>query len=68
MASILEENPWLRDPATRKKSIRVAVVSSSAVEGIRVKFASTKKAKNKNIKIAAKKKVIAGRTKLRSAG
>jgi hypothetical protein len=35
--SLLETNPFLKDPATRNKSLARNVVSSSAVEGIRVK-------------------------------
>lgn len=41
-AKLLSSNPYLRDPVTRQKSVRQAVASSSAVEGIRRPFASTK--------------------------
>ncbi|MEO6263613.1 MAG: hypothetical protein ABIO58_01365 [Luteimonas sp.] len=43
MASLLQQNPWLRDPKTRGKSMRIAAASSSAVEGIRKPFAAVKK-------------------------
>lgn len=41
-AKLLQQNPYLRDPKTREESIRVAVASSSAVEGIRKPFAVPK--------------------------
>lgn len=34
--SLLETNPFLKDPVTRNKSLARNVVTSSAVEGIRV--------------------------------
>lgn len=42
-ATLLQQNPYLRDPKTREESIRVAVSTSSAVEGIRKPFAAGKK-------------------------
>lgn len=41
--SLLQQNPWLRDPAMRAKAMRVSAASSSAVEGIRKPFAVTAK-------------------------
>jgi hypothetical protein len=41
-AKLLSSNPYLRDPATRQKSVREAAASSSAVEGIRRPFAPAK--------------------------
>ncbi len=41
MASLLQQNPWLRDPKTREKAMRIAAASSSAVEGIRRPFAAS---------------------------
>lgn len=38
--SLAETNPFLRDPAIRKKGIRRMVESSSKVEGIQVKLGS----------------------------
>jgi hypothetical protein len=35
--SLLETNPYLKDPATREKALARNVVSSSAIEGIWVK-------------------------------
>lgn len=32
--SLLNSNPWLRDPARRAAMLRVSAASSSAVEGI----------------------------------
>jgi hypothetical protein len=53
MASLLEQNPWLRDAKTRKKSMRTAAATSSAVEGIRKPFAN----RGKTIKtVSARKK------------
>lgn len=40
---LLSSNPHLRDAATRKKSVRLAAASSSAVEGIRRPFEATRK-------------------------
>ncbi|MDP2823539.1 MAG: hypothetical protein Q8O52_12800 [Sulfuritalea sp.] len=42
-ATLLQQNPWLRDPKMRAESIRVSAASSSAVEGIRKPFAASKK-------------------------
>lgn len=42
-ATLLQQNPYLRNPKTREESIRVAVSTSSAVEGIRKPFAASKK-------------------------
>jgi hypothetical protein len=53
MASLLEQNPWLRDAKTRAKSMRLAAASSSAVEGIRKPFAEKT---HKRIKAAPAKK------------
>lgn len=39
MAKLLESNPYLRDPATRARALRIAAASSSAVEGIRKPYA-----------------------------
>jgi hypothetical protein len=41
-ATLLQQNPFLRNPKTREESIRVAVSTSSAVEGIRKPFAAGK--------------------------
>lgn len=41
-ANLLSSNPYLRDPATRKKSVRMAAASSSAVEGIYQPFMAPK--------------------------
>ena len=46
MPSLIEQNPWLRNPDTRKKAMRVAASSSSAVEGIYKPYASSKKPMN----------------------
>lgn len=35
--SLLETNPYLRDPAVRNKALTRNVASSSAIEGIRVR-------------------------------
>jgi len=40
--SLLTQNPWLRDPKTRDKILRVAAASSSAVEGIYKPHAAAK--------------------------
>lgn len=42
--TLLQQNPYLRNPRTREESIRVAVATSSAVEGIRKPFAAGKNA------------------------
>lgn len=42
--SLLTQNRWLRDPKTRKKVLRTAAASSSAVEGIYKPYAINKKA------------------------
>ena len=34
--SLLETNPYLKDPEMRKKLIRRSVISSSAIEGIHI--------------------------------
>jgi hypothetical protein len=39
MASLLEQNRWLRNPSTRARAMRIAAASSSAVEGIRKPYA-----------------------------
>ena len=41
--NLASSNPYLRDPRTRKKSVRMAAASSSAVEGIRRPFAEPTK-------------------------
>ena len=41
-ATLLQQNPYLRDPAKRRAALRVSAASSSAVEGIRKPFASGK--------------------------
>jgi hypothetical protein len=38
-SSLLEQNPWLRDPAKREAALRISAASSSAVEGIYKPFA-----------------------------
>lgn len=43
MASLLQQNPWLRDPKDRAKAMRIAAASSSAVEGIRKPYAKDSK-------------------------
>jgi hypothetical protein len=43
MASLLEQNPYLRDPKKRAESIRLSAATSSAVEGIRKPFATSAK-------------------------
>lgn len=35
MATLIQQNPWLRDPIFRERALQVAAASSSAVEGIR---------------------------------
>lgn len=42
--SLLSQNAWMKDARTRAEALRVAVVSSSAVEGIVKPFAATAKA------------------------
>lgn len=42
-ATLLQQNPYLRDPKKRAESIRVSAATSSAVEAIRKPFASPKK-------------------------
>lgn len=41
-ATLLQQNPYLRDPAKRRAALRVSAASSSAVEGIRKPFADGK--------------------------
>jgi hypothetical protein len=41
--SLLQQNPWLRDPVKREAALRVSAASSSAVEGIRKPFANAAK-------------------------
>lgn len=36
--SLLESNPWLREPGRRAELLRVSAASSSAVEGIVMPF------------------------------
>lgn len=36
--SLLESNPWLREPGQRAELLRVSAASSSAVEGIVMPF------------------------------
>ncbi|HEY8009973.1 MAG TPA: hypothetical protein VIE67_03145 [Rudaea sp.] len=43
MASLLKQNPWLRDPKIRAKALRISAATSSAVEGIRKPYADLKK-------------------------
>lgn len=38
-ATLLQQNPYLRDQAKRRAALRVSAASSSAVEGIRKPFA-----------------------------
>lgn len=40
--TLLESNPYLRDPVKRAAALRVSAASSSAVEGIRKPFANSK--------------------------
>ena len=42
-ATLLEQNPWLRDPKQREALLRASAASSSAVEGIHKPFAKTVK-------------------------
>lgn len=37
--SLIETNPFLRDPKVRRVALRISAASSSAVEGIRKPFA-----------------------------
>lgn len=39
--TLLQQNPYLRDPAKRRAALRISAVSSSAVEGIRKPFADS---------------------------
>ncbi len=41
-ATLLQQNPYLRDPAKRRAALRVSAASSSAIEGIRKPFADGK--------------------------
>lgn len=41
-ASLLQQNPYLRDPVARRAALRISAASSSAVEGIRKPFADSK--------------------------
>ncbi len=41
-ATLLQQNPYLRDPTKRRAALRVSAASSSAVEGIRKPFADAK--------------------------
>jgi hypothetical protein len=41
--SLLQQNPWLRDPIKREAALRVSAASSSAIEGIRKPFAVSAK-------------------------
>lgn len=41
-ATLLQQNPYLRDPVARRAALRVSAASSSAVEGIRKPFADSK--------------------------
>jgi len=55
--SLLETNPYLRDPELRKFLIERSVASSSAIEGVRVKYPKfTKELKKKMREIAAAQK------------
>lgn len=36
--SLLETNPYLKDPEQRKRLLRRSIISSFAIEGIRIKF------------------------------
>ncbi|VFM96189.1 MAG: hypothetical protein BECKG1743D_GA0114223_101622 [Candidatus Kentron sp. G] len=52
--SLLQENPWVRDPNKRKRALRLSAASSSAVEGIHKPFAT------KPVNPRQKPSVIAG--------
>ncbi len=55
--SLLETNPYLKDPKLRKFLIERSVASSCTVEGIRVKYPKfTKELKKKMHEIAAAQK------------
>jgi hypothetical protein len=41
--TLLQQNPWLRDPVIREQAWRIAAASSSAVEGIRKPFTGVNK-------------------------
>jgi len=41
VATLLQQNPYLRDPVKRRAALRVSAASSSAVEGIRKPFADS---------------------------
>jgi len=58
---LLATNPYLRDPQTRKKALRISAASSSAVEGIRMPFAAKQDGKVRVVKPA-------GRARAKSAG
>lgn len=52
--SLKETNPYLKDPELRKYFIEQSVASSSAIEGVRVKYPKfTKELKKKMRDIAA---------------
>ena len=40
-ATLLQQNPYLRDPVKRRAALRISAASSSAVEGIRKPFADS---------------------------
>lgn len=48
MASLIEQDRYLRDPQTREKSLHMAAASSSAVVGIHKPFAAAKTAERKS--------------------
>lgn len=55
-ATLLQTNPWLRDPKKRAAALRIAASSSSAVEGIRKPFAKP----GKSITAAGRKAAKSG--------
>jgi len=44
---VSKTNPYLRDPAVREKMVIRSVVTSSAIEGIRVSFTGSRKSRGK---------------------
>lgn len=62
--SLLETNPYLRDPATRRAGLRVSAASSSAVEGIYRPFSKADPARKvdiENMKLYDQRRTASGR-------
>jgi hypothetical protein len=54
--SLLETNPYLKDPAQRKKLLRRSLVSSFAIEGIYLKEESADSVKEDSPSFTARKR------------